>query len=465
MKKKNLKCVFGTWVTLGDVDGGLLISHDDFDVTIRVMGEEIVPGLDRLFYSDSVQYRNDKQSFNCLPLFNLNSQYKVEDDENFFGKSVHYNLSINDSHGSRSFNCPPYSYNYISRLLSDLIKKKPENVRGKKISNHMQEHIIHQWYHKGVCLSWSKMLIPHLVKMIDNFNFMTKAFYRRIKSNMGENNLVHLYSSKELLRFHCDGFREDKDFTNDFFKYNTPSYILSNSCLSKEYRVAWLRDFCDDSDIISHDWRDVFVTRNSKMCPNKRYIIENMPRQMPCRVFQGPNSIFDEAIFDQKTKDKSYILFKCFSSNNELQRKLDLIIDTNIFEMEDFKKSLQLYCITKNSITKVYGMRHTKDRKYSTRQTSAVSSFVQDLDSCYWLSNYRNSTPHIDGFCFSSLYHLTVCYCLSMIKNSVSRSPDEDKNKKVNKKVLKMEKDFIKSHPEAINMEEEFDFSSSPSPF
>jgi hypothetical protein len=470
MNKKNLKCVFGTWVNLENIDDKLTINHDDFNITIEVVGEEVVSGLDRVFSLDAMRDRNDQQSFN-FPLFASSNnilQYH-DDDENFLGKSLHYNISVNSLNASTSINYPFYAYNSISRDLSGLIKKRPENLRGKRISNPVQSHIITNWYQKNLCSSWAKIITPHLVKMIDNFNFITKAFYRRIKSNMGEGHLMRLYSSMNLLRFHCDGFREDKYFINDFFGYNAPSYMISNSCLSDEYRVAWYRDrdLGDDNDMISYDWRDAFVTKRNHFCPNKRYVIENLPRQMPVHVFQGPNSVFDETTFDQKTKDKSYILFKCFSINNELQRKLDLIIDTNIFEMEDFKKSLQLYCITKNSISKIYGTRHTKDRKYSTRQTSAVSSFVQDLDSCYWLRHYQNSAPHVDGFCFSSLYHLTVCFCLSMIKNCIppSGSTDEDKIKKVNKKVLKMEKDFIKSHPEAINMEEEFDFSSSSSPF
>ncbi|MBC8304480.1 MAG: hypothetical protein H8E55_53045 [Pelagibacterales bacterium] len=458
MRKR--RCLFGTWVTLEEGKDSMSIRHDDFDVEIKLIGEEVTSGLGRLFLIENSElFRYDNSTFHMNGGFEISKKLQDELD-----RSVHYVVTSTSKEGTFESNHPIHGYESMARKISDLIKKRPKKARGKKINNLIQSAIIDKWYEKKVTDSCCKVIKKPLINMVSGLNFLTTALYRKIKSNLGKVSLEDYFSRMIALRFHCEEFRSDSDFINDFFKCNAVSHMLSSSYLDSSLRVKWgtsnLGDYSSCNIEAVDGWRSLFFTEGVE-CPNKRYIIDNLPRSIPSHIVHG----MCRREYDQKSADRIYILFKSLLGENA-ERRINKILDSQIFDIDDLKDSLRLFSdfiYRFNGIIKS-AKTYKRKKKPSYRKSSVISSFCRTLEKSDILCKCDEIVS--SGFCFSSMLDLTKSVCLEnmdrMLESSIT-STDKSSNDKKDK-IRRMKKKFLKEHQDVVNIKEDLNITTCQAP-
>ena len=464
MKKSNKRCIFGTWVTVDRIDNRVVIDSDDFNINIMLVGQEIVPGLGRKYLISS--HNTIIEDENPTPNF---FAFHYTDEEEaaknlMFGSenAVHYRVTSTDKGDISMSNHPINGFESIVKEVSSLIKKTPSKVKGRKIKNEFQDHIINEWYRGKVSESCSKVLKKPLIELADGLSFLTSSLYRKIKSNMGNKKLTSYFSRMVALRFHCEEFRGDSDFINDFFKHNIVSHMLNNSYLDNSLAVRWCRRDFDNYHLSEvtplNCWRDLFIPNGVEYL-SKRYVIDNLPRSIPSPVVHKISECNIE--FEQKSADRMYILFRTFLRSHT-EKRINKILDSKMFSIDDLKDSLKVF---NDFIYKFDGIIKSKKsykrrNKLSYRKTSVVSSFCSFLEKSSTLilcDEIENS-----GFCFPSLLELTKSICLEnmdklLVKNSSLDLDRITKNKK--DKLRKMKEKFLKDYCNAISVENDLNLT------
>jgi len=441
-------------VTVDRIDNRLVIDADDFNIDIMLIGQEIVPGLGRKYlisdYGTAVEEDNPTPNF-----FAFDYEDEEEATKNLiFGseKAVRYRVSSTTKDGFSMSNHPVNGYESIVRKVSSLIKNTPSKIKGKKIKNDIQGAIINKWYEGKVSESCSKIIKKPLIEMADGLSFLTTSLYRKVKSNMGSEKLTSYFSRMVALRLHCEEFRSDSDFINDFFKYNAVSHMLNNSYLDSSLCVKWgIRDLDDYSSFSVEtvdSWRALFATRGVE-CPNKRYIIDNLPRSIPAHVVHKIRS----SEYDQKSADRIYVLFRsCLMDYTE--RRINKILDSQIFDIDDLKNGLRLFndFIYKfDGITKP-AKSYKRRKKPSYRKSSVINSF------CLWLEKSKivDKCDEIvsSGFCFSSILDLTKAVCLESMDRILETESTSLKSDRKDK-IRRMKKKFLKEHQDVVEINDD----------
>jgi len=445
-KRSNRRCLFGTWVSLEKTKDTVHVRNDDFSVKIELAGIELVANLGRRFLLNDYLERPDPYLFS-IDKEDVNSNL-IESE------AVHYKLTsiVNDSCHVSEY--PLLAYGEISKSISNFIKKRPKKIRGRAIKNEIQDAIINNWYSDKVTTSISKLIKAPLIEMASGLNFMTSAMYRKIKSNLGEKHLMRNFQQMNLLRFHCEDFRENDDFISDFLRYNILSHVFERSYLDEDFNVVW-----NYGENKSHDWRDMFSS-DGHMCENKKFIIENMPRSIPSHII---NNIVNKD-FDKKLNNKSYIVFKSVLLESS-EKAIDSLLGCNIFEMVDLQKSIKLYSeFSKNMIKVIPKKKYMSSQsfsknKFSTRKTSTISSFAQRINESFIVTGHEKIEE--TGFCFSSLFDLTQSLCLEIIGAFIDLSSNKSEElsdgqhealiKRTNSAIRLRDK-FLLDHPDAIDI-------------
>ena len=466
MKKNNKRCIFGTWVSVDKIDNRLVIDADDFNVDIMLVGQEIVPGLGRKYLiSDCGTIAEEG---NPTPNF-FAFDYADEEEATknlIFGseKAVRYRVTSTTKDGTVVSNHPVNGYESIVAEISSLIKKSPLKVKGKKIKNDIQSVIINEWYKGKVSESCSKVIKKPLIEMADDLSFLTTSLYRKIKSNMGSESLTSYFSRMIALRFHCEEFRSDSDFINDFFKCNAVSHMLNSSYLDSSLRVKWgtrnLNDYSSCNIEPVDGWRSLFFTEGVE-CPNKRYVIDNLPRSIPSYIVHG----MCKCEYDQKSADRIYILFKSLLGENA-ERRINKILDSQIFDIDDLKDSLRLFSdfiYRFNGIIKS-AKTYKRKKKPSYRKSSVISSFCLILEKSDIL--FKCDEIVSSGFCFSSMLDLTKSVCLEnmdrMLESSITSINKSSNDKK--DKIRRMKKKFLKEHQDVVSIKEDLNITTCQAP-
>tara|TARA_Y100000034_G_scaffold65553_1_gene79197 strand:- start:1903 stop:3138 length:1236 start_codon:yes stop_codon:yes gene_type:complete len=404
-----------------------------------LVGKEVIPGIDHLFLIENNEH----------PLCVESENSKKFQDE--LDRSVHYVVTSTSKEGTHKSDHPIHGYESMAQKISYFIKKRPKKTRGKKITNSFQSKIIEEWYREKALVSCHKMIKKPLIKMASNLNFLTTALYRKIKSNLGRDKLEDYFSNMIMLRFHCDEFRSDNDFINDYFQYNAVSHILNDSYLDEDSKVLWCSseydNFGNPSVTREVDWRSV-IAPDVNMCPNKRYIIDNLPRSIPSHVVSFMRSVS----FEQELKDVQHILFKSYLQR-QVEENINSLLDSSVFDFDDLKKSLKLYNDFRHQFVNTFNNK--KRKKHSPRKSMVIKSFCVDLGKSLFVSQPQSIVD--SGFCFSSLLEITKSLCIERM-DSYLKSNDQRIEKR--KRIIKMRDKFLKDNPDAIDTFEVFGVNS-----
>ena len=458
MGKSNKRCISGVWVTFERYDNCIQIDGDDFNIDIRMVGMEVVPGLGRRYLINNFENKEEENPTpNYFSFDFTDEEESVKNFKNGEEKAVHYRVTTTNRDGVFISNHPVNGYESVVSKVLQSIRKTPENINGKKITSEFQAKIIEEWHREKVTESCSILLKKPLIDMASNLSFLTTSMYRKIKSNMGSDRINNYFSRMITLRFHCDEFRSDNDFVNDYFQYNAVSHILNDSYLDEDSRVLWCSreygDFGTPSITREVDWRSV-IFPDVNMCPNKRYLIDNLPRSIPSHAVSFMRSVS----FEQELKDTQHILFKSYLQK-QVEESINSLLDSSVFDFDDLKKSLKLYNDFNHQFVNTF--KKKKIKKNSSRKSSVIKSFCTDLEKSLLVSCSQKIVDY--GFCFSSLLEITKSLCIERMDSYLQSN---DQKKEYRKRINKMRDKFLKDNPDAINALNSFELNSfEPPPF
>jgi hypothetical protein len=240
---------------------------------------------------------------------------------------------------------------------------------------------------------------------------------------------------------------------------------LSKSYLNEDFNIGWVKE-----SSFHEDWRFILFNESESICPNKKFIIENLPRSIPSHSVE----LILDSSFDRALTSKLYLLFYSNLSDHTRDAINDLLGDVTI-EIEDLRKSINLFMEFQKKIDSLKRNRtlgRLKKNKYSSRKTRNIIFFTNLIKHSTIIRDYKRIIG--TGFCFSSLLDLTASLCVNSVSSQADAYNEIGAYKKTKNKDLvdwrenanKIVESFLKKNPNTVDIHKDLEISSyEPPPF